>query len=77
MTYNTFEIQKPMKTKRKFVNIIPKSSKAKNRFMNIMKSLHAMEVEQETETQLFLVSINRMYCTWVPKQGNEHWEICK
>jgi len=23
----------------------------------------------------FLVSINRMYCTWVPKTGNEHWEI--
>ena len=69
----TFE----MKTKRKFVNVIPKSSKAKNRFVNIMQSLHAMEVEQETDTQLFLVSINRMYCTWVPKEGNEHWEIKK
>jgi hypothetical protein len=77
MTYNTFEIQKPMKTKRKFVNIIPKSSKAKNRFVNIMQSLHAMEVEQETDTMMFLVSVNRMYCTWVPKTGNEHWEISK
>ena len=77
MTYNTFEIQKTMKTKRKFVNIIPKSSKAKNRFVNIMQSLHAMEVEQETDDKLFLVSINRMYCTWVPKEGNEHWEVVK
>ncbi len=68
---------KAPKTKKKFVNVIPKSSKAKNRFVNIMQSLHAMEVEQETDTQLFLVSINRMYCTWVPKEGNEHWEICK
>lgn len=64
-----------MKTKRKFVNIIPKSSKAKNRFVNIMQSFHAMEVEQETDDKLFLVSINRQYYTWVPKEGNEHWEI--
>jgi len=77
------EIEKTMismkapKTKKRFVNVIPKSSKAKNRFVNIMQSLHAMEVEQETDTQLFLVSINRMYCTWVPKEGNEHWEIAK
>ena len=66
-----------MKTKRKFVNIVPKSSKAKNRFMNIMDSLHAMEVEQEVNGKLFLVSINRKYCTWVPKDGNEHWGIVK
>ena len=65
-----------IKTK-KLINIQPKSSKAKNRFKNIMDSLHAMEVEQENETQLFVVSINRMYCTWVPKIGNEHWDIVK
>ena len=68
---------KAPKTKKQFVSVTPLSSKAKNRFVNIMQSLHAMEVEQETETQLFLVSINRMYCTWIPKEGNEHWEICK
>ena len=66
-----------MKTKRKFINIIPKSSKAINRFVNIMQSLHAMEVEQETDTMLFLVSINRMYCTWLPRDGNEPWSIAK
>jgi hypothetical protein len=36
-----------------------------------------MEVEQETDTMFFLASINRQYFTWVPKEGNEHWEICK
>ena len=66
-----------MKTKKQFVNIKPKSSKAKNRFTNIMSSLHAMQVEQETDDMLFLVSINRQYSTWVPKTGNEHWEIIK
>jgi len=68
---------KAPKTKKRFVNVIPKSSKAKNRFVNVMQSLHAMEVEQETSDQLFLVSINRMYCAWIPKEGNEHWEITK
>ena len=64
-----------MKTKKKFVNVIPKSSKAKNRFANQMHKLHAMEVEQETDTQFFLVSINRQYCFWISKEGNEHWEV--
>jgi len=64
-----------MKTKKKFINVNPKSSKAKNRFSNVMDSLHAMEVEQETDTMFFLASINRKYFTWIPKLGNEHWEI--
>lgn len=68
---------KTSKIKKQFVNVIPLSSKAKNRFVNIMQSFHAMQVEQETDDKLFLVSINRQYCTWVPKTGNEHWGIVK
>jgi hypothetical protein len=64
-----------MKTKKKFINVQPKSSKAKNRFANQMDSLHAMEVEQEIDNKLFVVSINRQYFMWIPKCGNEHWEI--
>lgn len=59
------------------MNIVPKSSKAKNRFVNIMGSFHAMKIEQETDTMFFLVSLNGQYCTWVPKKGNEHWSIEK
>ena len=66
-----------MKTKKRFVNVIPKSSKAKNRFANIMNRLHSCEVEQETSDLFFLVSLNRQYCFWVQKKGNEHWEIVK
>ena len=40
-----------------------------------MSSLHAMEVEQETDQMFFVASINRQYFTWIPKEGNEHWEI--
>jgi len=68
---------KTPKIKKKFVNVIPKSSKAKNRFVNQMDSLHAMEVEQETDTEFFVVSINRRYCFWISKEGNEHWGITK
>jgi len=64
-----------MKIKKKFVNVQPKSNKAKNRFINNMSSLHAMEVEQETDDKFFLASINRQYFMWIPKNGNEHWEI--
>ena len=66
-----------MKTKKHLINVSPKSSKAKNRFINQMDSLHAMEVEQETETQFFVVSINRRYCFWLNKKGDSNWEICK
>jgi len=67
-----------MKTKtKKLINVQPKSKKAINRFKNIMDSLHAMEVEQETDTQLFVVSINRRYCFWLNKENDSNWEIIK
>ena len=42
-----------------------------------MDSLHAMEVEQENDQQLFVVSINRRYCFWLNKENDAHWEIIK
>jgi len=63
------------KVKKQFINVAPKSKKAVNRFKNIMDSLHAMEVEQETDTQFFVVSINRRYCFWLNKENDPHWEI--
>ena len=69
--------QQTMKTKKKLINVQPKSSKAKNRFINQMGSLHAMEVEQENDTQFFVVSINRQYCFWLNKENDPHWEIVK
>jgi hypothetical protein len=68
-------------TKLKRVSVIPQSSKAKNRFANIMDNFHTCTVEQEKlidgVDHLFLVSMNKMYCFWVPKKGNEHWKIEK
>ena len=68
-------------TKLKRVSVSPLSSKAKNRFANIMDNFHTCTVEQEKVIDgvehFFLVSMNRMYCFWVPKKGNEHWKIEK
>ena len=71
------EIMISMKTKKRFVSVHPLSSKAKNRFVNIMGSFHTCEVEQETDDKFFLVSLNKMYCFWIQKGGNEHWKIEK
>lgn len=68
---------KMTKTKRKFINVAPKSKKAVNRFKNIMNSFHAMEVEQETDTQFFVVSLNRHYCFWMLRENDPHWTIVK
>ena len=68
---------KALKVKKQFINVHPKSSKAKNRFANQMDSLHAMEVEQENDTQFFVVSINRRYCFWLNKENDPHWTIIK
>jgi len=68
---------KALKIKKQFINVQPKSSKAKNRFVNQMDSLHAMEVEQENATQFFVVSINRRYCFWLNKENDPHWSIIK
>lgn len=68
---------KAPKIKKHLINVKPKSSKAKNRFVNQMDSLHAMQVEQETDTQLFVVSINRRYCFWLNKENDLHWEMIK
>ena len=68
---------KALKIKKKFVNVQPKTSKSKNRFVNQKDSLHAMEVEQETDSQFFVVSINRKYCFWLNKENDPHWDILK
>ena len=65
------------KIKRKMVNVEPISAKAKNRFVNILDSLHGCHVEQEKDDMVFLASLNRKYFMWLPKTGNEHWRIVK
>jgi len=68
-------------TKVKRVSVVPVSIQAKNRFFNTMDRFHMCTVENEKKIDgvdhLFLVSMNRQYCFWVPRKGNEHWKIEK
>jgi hypothetical protein len=73
----TMNTMKAQRTKKHLINVSPKTSRARNRFINQMDSLHAMEVEQETDTQLFVVSINRRYCFWLNKENDPNWDIIK
>ena len=69
--------------KRKVI-VKPKSSKAKNTFVNTLNSNPVFTVEQDTGEELFLASVNRKYFFWVSLRdgvnrfGNKsdaHWEV--
>ena len=63
--------------KKEFICVNPKSNKAKNRFANMMDSLHSCVVEQRKDGKLFLASINQKYFFWIPENGDDHWQIVK
>jgi len=66
-----------MKTKTEIICIQPKSSKAKNRFANMMDKLHSCRVEQRKDGKVFLASINGKYFFWMNESSDDHWEIIK
>jgi len=63
--------------KSEFICVKPKSSKAKNRFNNMMDKLHSCKVEQRKDGKVFLASINRKYFFWMEETGNSDWEVIK
>lgn len=66
------------------VTVKPKSSKAKNRFANLMDKNSVCTVEQDTGEELFLASKNRKYFFWVSARAginrfgdkaDAHWDF--
>ena len=66
------------------VTVVPKSSKAKTRLVNLMDNNPVCVVEQDTGGELFLVSANRKYFFWVAirdgtnrfgAKADAHWEV--
>jgi hypothetical protein len=55
----------------------PKSSKAKNRFANMMNSLHTCRVENRKDGKMFLASISGKYWFWMSEGSDDHWEVVK
>lgn len=63
--------------KKKFVCVSPITSKSKNRFCNMMDSLHSCVVEQEDDTRMFLSSISGRYHFWMMKKDDPNWMTVK
>jgi hypothetical protein len=65
------------KTKTEFICVKPKSSKAKNRFANMMNSLHSCRVEKRENGRMFLASISGKYFFWMNESADDNWEVVK
>lgn len=65
------------KVKKRFINVEPKTFRAKIDFMDYMDSLHAMVVKEETETHFFVLSINNKYGFWLNKKDDMNWKVLK
>ena len=61
--------------KTEFLCVKPKSSKAKNRFSNLMDQLHSCRVEQRKDGKVFLASISGRYFFWINESADDHWEV--
>ena len=57
------------------VQVSPLSSKAKNRFANLMSCDPICVVEQIKENKMFLRSANNRYHFWVDPSSGEDWII--
>ena len=53
----------------------PKSSKAKNRFANLMDHRSKVTVEQNNGREVFVTSSNGKNHFWVLLNNDPHWEI--
>ncbi len=57
------------------MRVKPLSSKAKNRFANIMNGNSTVFVEQRLGDKVFFVSENGRYCAWAKLGGDADWDF--
>ncbi len=65
------------KTKTEFICVKPKSTKAKNRFANLMDGLHSCRIEKREDGKMFVASISGKYFFWMSESNDDHWDIVK
>ena len=63
--------------KTEFICVRPRTSKAKNRFANLMNNLHSCRVEKRKDGKIFLASISGKYFFWMNESSDDHWEVIK
>jgi hypothetical protein len=55
--------------------VTPKSSKAKNRLVNLMAGNQTCIVEQHKDHKVFLASTNGKYFFWVDLNSDPNWIV--
>ena len=63
--------------KTEFICVKPRSSVAKDRFVNEMDMLHSCKVEERKNGRVYLKSISGRYIFSMSENGDDHWEIIK
>lgn len=64
-----------MKQQKKFVYLTPLSFQAKVDFSEKMNLFHSCEVIKEDSDRFLITTLNQEHTFWIPKKGNEHWNI--
>jgi len=59
----------------KTIKAKPISSKAKNRFSNLMNKNETCIIEQIHDHALFLTSMNNRYSFWVMRHNDTNWVL--
>ena len=57
------------------IKVKPISSKAKNRFANLMSNNEICIIEQQRDGMMFLTSANRKNHFWVSIDNDPHWML--
>ena len=63
--------------KTEFLCVKPRSSVAKDRFVNLMDKLHSCRVVNRRNGKVFLDSISNRYSFEMFEGGDDHWEVIK
>tara|TARA_X000000368_G_C22660986_1_gene549601 strand:+ start:364 stop:558 length:195 start_codon:yes stop_codon:yes gene_type:complete len=63
--------------KTEFICVKPRSSDAKERFINMMDELHSCRVMKRQNGRVYLSSISDRYTFEMFEGGDDHWEVIK
>tara|TARA_Y100000590_G_C15551246_1_gene950993 strand:- start:62 stop:256 length:195 start_codon:yes stop_codon:yes gene_type:complete len=63
--------------KKEFICVNPRSSTAKDRFINMMDKLHSCRVDSRSGGRVQLSSISNRYSFEMFEGGDDHWEVIK
>ena len=63
--------------KTEFICVKPRSSDAKERFINMMDELHSCREMKRQNGRVYLSSISDRYTFEMFEGGDDHWEVIK